>query len=149
MFDCGMHTVNEQLFKPYDWIDFYRHATDPLPGNMPEARVLSASVSMFVDAGHGGNVKDRLSWTGVLIFINKALIHWYRKRQPSFETSTFGAEFCAMKVGVDMVEAFRYKFRTLGIPLDSAANVFCDNESVYKNTSMLESTLQKKHQSIA
>ena len=59
MFDFGMHTVNEQLFKPYDWIDFYRHATDPLPGNMPEARVLSASVSMFVDAGHGGNVKDR------------------------------------------------------------------------------------------
>ena len=84
-----------------------------------------------------------------MIFINKATIHWYSNNQPLVDTSTFITEFCAMKVGVDMVEAFRYKVRTLGIPLDSAANVFCDNESVYKNTSMLESTLQKKHQSIA
>ena len=36
-----------------------------------------------------------------------------------------------------------------GIPLDGAANVFCDNEAVYKNTVIPESTLKKKHHSIA
>ena len=36
-----------------------------------------------------------------------------------------------------------------GVPLDGAANVFCDNEAVYKNTIMPESTLRKKHNSIA
>ena len=58
MFDCGMPTFDKRLFKIYDWIDFFRHATDPVPGNMPESRVLSVSISVFVDASHGGNVKD-------------------------------------------------------------------------------------------
>ena len=36
-----------------------------------------------------------------------------------------------------------------GIPLDGAANVFCDNEAVCKNSSVAESVLKKKHNSIA
>ena len=35
-----------------------------------------------------------------------------------------------------------------GIPIDGAANVFCDNESVFKNASIAESRLKKKHNSI-
>ena len=54
-----------------------------------------------------------------------------------------------MKIGVEMIEGLRYKLRMLGIPLDGAANVFCDNEAVYKNTVIPESTLKKKHHSIA
>ena len=148
MFDCGMPTVDDRLFKLYYWIDFYRDATDPVPCNMPESMGLSVAISMFVDASHGGNVKDRRIQTGVFIFINKAPIHWYRKKQPSVDTSTFGSEFCVIKVGVEMVEALRYKLRMFGVPFDGAANVFCDNEVVHKNTIMAESTLRKKHHSI-
>ena len=54
-----------------------------------------------------------------------------------------------MKVGVEMMEALRYKLRMFGMPIDGTANVFCDNEAVYKNTVMPESTLCKKHHSIA
>ena len=36
-----------------------------------------------------------------------------------------------------------------GVTLDGVTNVFCDNEAVYKNTVMPESTLRKKHHSIA
>ena len=63
--------------------------------------------------------------------------------------STFGAEFTAMKVGVELVESLRYKLRMFGIPIDGPANVFCDNEAVYQNTIIPESTLKKKHHSIA
>ena len=63
---------------------------------MPEARGHGVIVTCFVDANHGGNLKDRKSQTGVLIFINKAPIHWYSKSQTTVEASTFGAEFCAM-----------------------------------------------------
>ena len=35
-----------------------------------------------------------------------------------------------------------------GIPVHGPANVFCDNESVYTNASVPESTLKKKHNSI-
>ena len=86
---------------------------------------------------------------GILIFINKAPIQWYSKRQASVEASTFGAEFCAARVATEMIESLRYKLRMFGIPIDGPANVYCDNEAVYKNTSIPESTLKKKHHSIA
>ena len=37
----------------------------------------------------------------------------------------------------------------IGVPLDGEMNVFCDNESVSKNSTLPESTLKKKHNSIA
>ena len=53
-----------------------------------------------------------------------------------------------MKTAVDHVEALRYKLRMLGIPMEGPTNVFCDNEAVFKNTSIPDSTLKKKHMSI-
>ena len=149
MFDASMPRVNEKWFQKYDWFDFYRDAKEPIPPNMPEARGNPVTISCFVDANHAGNTKDRRSQTGILIFMNKAPIHWYSKRQTTVESSTFGAEFCAMRVATDMIEALRYKLRMFGIPIDGPANVYCDNEAVYKNTVLPESTLKKKHHSIA
>ena len=34
-------------------------------------------------------------------FFNKILISWLSKKQPTIETSVFGAEFVAMKAGVE------------------------------------------------
>ena len=36
-----------------------------------------------------------------------------------------------------------------GVPIDGPASIFCDNEAVYQNTVIPESTLKKKHHSIA
>ena len=36
-----------------------------------------------------------------------------------------------------------------GVPIDGATRVFYENEAVYKNTVLPESTLNKKHHSIA
>lgn len=36
-----------------------------------------------------------------------------------------------------------------GVPFAGSTNVFCDNEAVYKNTSIPELVLKKKHLSIA
>jgi len=44
-----------------------------------------------------------------------------------------------------MIEALRYKLRMFGVPTDGAANVYCDNEVVYKNTSTPESVVKKNH----
>ena len=98
-----------------------------------------------MDANHGGNLKDQKSQTGVLIFINKAPINWYSKSQTTVEANAFGAEFCAMKSLVEMIEALRYKLRMFGIPVEGPANTDCDNKAVTKNTTTPESTLKKKH----
>ena len=105
-------------------------------------------MSVFVDADHAGNKVTRRSHTGVLIFLQNALTVWYSKRQNTVESSTFGSEFVAMRIAKDMAIALRYKLRMFGIPIDGAADVFCDNQGVVKNTSLPESVLSKKHNAI-
>ena len=80
-------------------------------------------VSIFVDASHGSNKADRRSQNEILKFLNQAHMLWYNKIQPSAETSTFGTELCAMKLGVEMIEGLHYKLRMFDAPLDSPANV--------------------------
>ena len=106
-------------------------------------------ITVFVDAKHAGDKTNRKRQTGVLIFVNKAPIHWYSKKQNTVEPSTFGAEFCAMCTALEMIGGLRYKLRMLDIPIDGPTNVYCGNEAVYKNTSIPESVLKKKHHSIA
>jgi hypothetical protein len=91
----------------------------------------------------------RRSHTGILIFIQKAPIIWYSKRQNTVEASTFGSEFIAMKTAIEQVEALRYKLRMMGIPIIGPTNVYCDNEAVFKNSTFPESVIKKKHNAIA
>ena len=153
MMDSSYPDINEKWFKHYNWEDFYRDAKEAIPPKMPEPRGNYVTTSCFVDADLAGNKVTRRSQTGVLIFVNQAPIHYYSKKQPTVETSTFGAEFCAMKVAVEMIEALRYKLRMFGIPVGDGTNnstaIFCDNQAVYQNTVVPESTLKKKHHSIA
>ena len=91
----------------------------------------------------------RRSQTSIIIFLNRAPILWYSKRQNTVESSTFGLEFVAMKTAIEQIEGLRYKLRMMDIPMDGPTNVFCDNEAVVKNSTRPESTLKKKHNAIA
>ena len=42
---------------------------------------------------------------GVILYINRAPIIWYSKRQNTVESSTFGSEFIAMKIAVELIES--------------------------------------------
>ena len=53
-----------------------------------------------------------------------------------------------MKTSLEIVEALRYTLRIFGVPINRPCSVFCDNEAMYKNTVLPESTLRKKHHSI-
>ena len=91
----------------------------------------------------------RRSHTGFIIFVNRAPIIWFSKRQSTVESSTFSSEFIAMKTCTEHIMALRFKLRMFGIPLYGPTDVLCDNASVVKNSSKIESTLDKKHNSIA
>jgi len=54
-----------------------------------------------------------------------------------------------MKTAAEMIEGMRYKLRMMGVPLDGPAIVRADNMSVVKNSSIPESQLRKKSNSIA
>ena len=90
--------------------------------------------------------------------MNRAPIVTYAKRQNSVETSTFGSEFTAMKQAVEMIKGLKYKLRMFGIPLQGTtingetqypANIYCDNEAVYKNVAIPTSILNKKMHGIS
>jgi hypothetical protein len=149
VFDDTRPQFDEHRFVKCDWSEYYPGAEDPIPPNMPQPRGKSVIVSCYVDADHAGCRVTRRSHTGVLILVNRSPILWLSKRQNTVETSTFGSEFIALKCAVEMIEGLRYKLRMLGVPLEGPANVFCDNESVVKNSSRPESTLKKRHNAIA
>ena len=141
--------IDETRFETCDWHDFFRGAREPVPGDAPEPRGNAVSTHCFVDADHAGNRVTRRSQSGILLFIIRAPILWFSKRQNTVEASTFGSEFVAMRIAVELIEALRYKLRMFGIPIEGATNVSCDNEAVTKNAIYPESTLKKKHNAIA
>eukprot|EP00980_Cylindrotheca_fusiformis_P022020 scaffold8906_cov77-Cylindrotheca_fusiformis.AAC.1 len=136
-------------FHKFEWVDFYKDAREEIPDDVPEPLGKEVSVHCFVDASHASDVATRRSQTGILIFVNKAPIIFFSKRQNSVETSTFGSEFTAMKQATELVKALRYKLRMFGVPLDGPAAMYCDNEAVYKNVSNPASVLSKKMHSIS
>ena len=102
-----------------------------------------------MDADNGGCLVTRRSRTGVIIYVNKAPVLWYTKRQNSVETSTFGSEFTALKTAVELSEGVLYKLRMMGIRVLLPIHLRCDNQSVVYNTKHPESQLKKKSNSIA
>ena len=114
----------------------------------PEPRGRPVDIRMFVDSDHAGDKAIRRSRTGVLILCNNALIDWISKRQPTVETSVFGAEFVAMKYGMEKLRALRYKLRMMGVRVDAPSYIYEDNQAVIKNTQRPELQLGKKNNSI-
>lgn len=104
-FDPDHPQLDPNRFKTYDWEEFYCDVKEDIPSNMPSSRGLAMSISVFVDANHTGNVANRMSQTRILIFCNKAPILWFSKTQETVESSTFGAEFTAMPIAVEMIKS--------------------------------------------
>ena len=103
---------------------------------------------VFLDADHTGDRATRISYTGVIIFVNKATILWYSKKQNTVGTSTFSSESISLKTATELVKALWCKLWVLGIPIEVPTNMFCDNEAVYKNASTPEFKLKNKNVSI-
>ena len=116
---------------------------------MPEPRGRGFIITAKVDADHASDTVTRRSRTGFLVYVNSALVYWHSKKQNSVESSSFGSEFIAMKQCCEYLRGLRYKLRMMGIPVIGHARIFVDNQSVLANTTIPDSTLKKKSQSIA
>ncbi len=84
---------------------------------MPEPLGHSVTTTCYVDADHAGCKATRRSHTGLIMYVNRAPIVWFSKRQNTVESSTYGSEYIALKTAVDLIEALRYKLHMFGIPL--------------------------------
>ena len=153
VFDSFLSHTDERIFdgtarSQEEWNDFYPDAVEVLPRKIPEPLGNPVVMRCYVDANHAGNLLNRRSHSGIIIYINNAPIVWYSKRQNTVESSSFGSEFVALRIATEMIEALRYKLRTFGIRLEGPTEVFCDNKSVVTNSSVPSSVLNKRHNAI-
>ena len=109
MFDTAVLDVSEGRYMKCDWLEFYPEAKEVTPPDAPEPLSVPVVMAAFMDANHAGYKATRRSHTGVIIFLNNALILWFSKRQTTVESSTFGSEIVAMQIAIELVEGLRYK----------------------------------------
>ena len=78
----------------------------------------------YVDADHARDSITRRSRTGLLLYLNMALVYWMSKNQKIVDTSSFGSEFIAKKQCTEYLCVLRYKLRMLGIPYEGFIFVY-------------------------
>ena len=133
VFDPTYPDIDMDFFQRHDWEEFYGDVEEAVPADKPEPRGKPVDLQMYVDSDHAGEKTTRRSRTGFLILINGALIDWLSKKQPTVESSVFGAEFVAMKNGVETLRGIRYKLRMMGVELNGPNFIMGDNMSVVTN----------------
>ena len=148
VFDSTYCEIDMSNFQRNAWQDFYGDVGEAIPVDMPKPRGKEVDLRLYVDSDHAGDQRTRQSRTGYFILLNSALISWLSKKQATIETSVFGAEFVAMKVGVEALRALRYKLRMMEVPISGPSFVYGDNMSVIHNTQRPDSALKKKLNSI-
>lgn len=83
----------------------------------------SVTMMVFVDTLHSANKLTRRSHTGFIIFINRAPILWYSKRQAMVKSSAFLAEVIAMKACVEAIEALCFQLAIFGVAIDEVTKI--------------------------
>ena len=148
VFDPSYPEIDMSVFTSHDWKEFYGDVQEAIPPNAPQPLGKDIDLRMYVDSDHAGDKSNRRSRTGYFIYLNSALIMWKSKKQATIETSVFGAEFVAMKAGIETLRGLRYKLRMMGIGISGPSYIYGDNMSVIYNTQRPESTLRKKSNAI-
>ena len=152
VYDPTEPQINAETFKKQDWTYstmLEEDRTEVLPPDMPMPHGKPFVIRCFVDADHAGDAVTRKSRTGFIVYLNNAPVYWYSKRQGSVESSTYQAEFTAMKEATEYIRALRYRLRMMGIPVEGPAYIFGDNQSVLANTMNPGSVLKKKCAAVA
>ena len=140
--------INHSDFPDNDWSSMYGNVTGAIPPDAPTPHWKEVDLCLYVISNHAGDKYTRWSQTGFLIFLNSALIMWESKKQPTIETLVFGAEFVAMKHGMETLRGLRYKLCMMGVPISGPPYIYGDNMSIIHNMQHPESTLKKKSNEI-
>ena len=152
VYDPSDLVVNEHEFAQRDWTasEFGQlQGVEVMPTTMLEPQGMGFVMRAKVDADHTADTVTRRSRTGFLVYLNSGRVYWWTKKQTGIESSSFGSEFIAMKQCCKFIRGLRYKLRMMGIPVVGPAYIYGDNQSVLANTTIPDSALKKKSQSIA
>ena len=106
-------------------------------------------INIFIDSSHGDNKVDRKSTTGFVAFVGDMLYKVKSKRQKTVATSTFSAEFMALRYAVEEAISLKYLLQSLGVKVKGPAKIYSDSKSVLDSATILGTDLKRKHVALA
>jgi hypothetical protein len=138
----------QKSFHP-DFLEDYDGAKEEIGDGLPEAFGRELETSVFFDADHAHDHQTRRSITGIIVFVGSTPVLWPSKHQGCIATSTYTAEFVAMRSTMKEVISIRYMLRCLGILVMKPTNLYGDNFGVTQRATIPEGKLKKNHVAIA
>ena len=127
----------------------YHDFQEEIDDRLPVEKMKELSITIFCDSNHGHDKRTGKSISGIIVFVGRTPIYWSSKRQSSVQTSTFGAEFIALKKAVEEAITTRYWLRSMGVKVSKPAIIYGDNLSAITNVTVPGSTLNKKYLALA
>ena len=139
--------LDDDLNKSSGFEDFthqYHYFTEEIDSRFPAPKVKELDLNFFCDSDLAHDLVSGRSVTAILGFIGSTPCVWASKRQTAVQTSTFGAEFTALKTAVERVVNIRYHLRSMGVQVSKPTPIFVDNKSVFLQAANPSSSLNKK-----
>ena len=127
------------------WKYFYFNDQEMIPGNITVVLGNYVVIKAYMDADHVGNVENKRSCSGMIIYVNNATIIWYIKHQNTVNASSFVFQFVVSRIVAYIIEAIQYKIRCFVVPVDGPTEVFCYNKSIFNSSIIPTSVLNKRH----
>jgi len=90
-------------------------------------KVRDFNITCYCDADWGGDLMDRKSHTGYLIYIGDSLVAWSSKKQAALARSSTEAEYRAVATTVEEAEGIRSLLSELDIKVPLPINILTDN----------------------
>jgi len=142
-------TQYENVEIKQDFGNQYQYFIEDVDPRFPEPLLPELSVNIFVDSDHAHDKPTGRSITGILAMVGSTPTVWLSKRQGAVQTSTYGAEFAALKRAVEEAVNIRYHLRSSGVRVQQATNIWVDNMSVVLSSTNPGSPLNKKNVALA
>ena len=120
-----------------DFLKDYPDAYEELDPSFPKPFGPCLQQTFLVDSDHAHDKVTRKSLTGLIGFVGSTPVIWFSRRQGSIASSTYAAEFSALRTATEEAINMRYMLRCLGCNIGGAGaiptRIFGDNFSVIQN----------------
>ena len=148
-FNAGKFKVEKSNVYKADFLEKYQDAVEDIEPGLPEPLGLPMQTSVCGDSDHAHDVVTRRSITGILTYVGLTPVNSVSRRQTTIASSTYEAEFMAMRTATQEEKVIRNVLRSFGIPLDGPTLLFGDNLGVVQQASFVDADLTKKHVAIS
>ena len=134
-----------------DWSELYPEAKDSINWDPKHPKPLGPALdtTVYFDSNFAHDEVTRKSISGTIGYVGNTPVSWCSRRQGAVATSTYSAELCAAKAGVEEAINIRYMLRSLGVRLAGSTRVIGDNLGALQSVSRPGTPCKKKNSMVA